>query len=297
MNILITGGTGLVGSALINTIQRKYEHAHIYITTRSAKQNSNDITYINWEQVDWYQNIQHLDLVINLAGASLNNRWTKEYKETIIKSRVESTEKLIPLFKSLNKKPFFISASAVGYYPASKSLTYDEADTFKPFDFLSKTIYLWEQSAHKVEALGVDTAICRFGVVFSNQGGALPLMIKPYQFFVGGNIGDGHQPYSWIHIDDLAESMLYIYDKQLTGIFNMTSPQPVTQQQLGTTIARVIHRPHWTKVPNKVMDIVLGEQSVMVTKGQSVLPDHLLQAGYTFKYPTVQLALEQLYGE
>ncbi|ATD31493.1 TIGR01777 family oxidoreductase [Macrococcoides bohemicum] len=297
MNILITGGTGLVGSALINTIQQKYKHAHIYITTRSDKQSSNGISYISWKKDDWYKAVPQLDLVVNLAGASLNKRWTKEHKETIIKSRIESTEKLIPLFESLNKKPFFISASAVGYYPAAKSLTYDETNTFLPFDFLSKTVYLWEQTARKIESLGVETAICRFGIVFSNQGGALPLMIKPYQFFAGGNIGDGQQPYSWIHIEDLAESMLYIFDKQLTGIFNMTSPQPVTQQQLGTVIARVIHRPHWTKVPNKVMDIVLGEQSIMVTKGQSVLPHHLLQAGYTFKYPNVQLALEQLYGE
>ncbi|MCU7556914.1 TIGR01777 family oxidoreductase [Macrococcus capreoli] len=297
MKILITGGTGLVGTALTQKIQATYVNAQIYITTRNEKQNIDNINYINWSEDDWYKSIPQLDLVINLAGASLNNRWTAQHKDTIIQSRINSTEKLIPLFKLQTKKPFFISASAVGYYPPSQSLTYDENDTFQPFDFLSKTVYLWENAANKITQLGVPTAICRFGVIFSNQGGALPLMIKPYQLMVGGKIGHGNQPYSWIHIHDLVESILYLHQHKATGVFNLTAPHPVTQNQLGKTIAAVINRPHWTITPAKVMVLILGDQSIMVTHGQRVLPTNLLQQNYTFKHPTIKSALEALYGQ
>ncbi|MCE4956568.1 TIGR01777 family oxidoreductase [Macrococcoides caseolyticum] len=297
MNILITGGTGLVGTALTKKILSTYSNAHIYITTRKDQQNTDYITYINWSEDEWYKSIPPLDLVINLAGASLNNRWTEQHKEAIIKSRVESTEKLISLFKLQPNKPFFISASAVGYYPPSQSLIYDEKNTFQPFDFLSKTVYLWEQAAYKITQLGIPTAICRFGVIFSNQGGALPLMMKPYQFMVGGKIGNGYQPYSWIHIDDLVDSILFIYDQQTTGVFNLTAPNPVIQDQLGKTIASVTHKPHWTHTPAKAMNLILGEQSTMITHGQHVLPTHLIQQNYTFKYPTIKSALEDLYGQ
>lgn len=297
MNILITGGTGLIGTTITDRITSIYNNAKIYISTRDDKSNYNNVTYVNWTENQWYTSLPQLDLVINLAGASLNKRWTFAHKEAIIKSRVESTEKLIPLFEAQQQSPFFISASAVGYYPPSKSLTYDERNTFEPFDFLSKTVYLWEQAAHQIEAMNVPTAICRFGVVFSKKGGALPLMMKPYQLMVGGKIGDGEQPYSWIHLDDLVDSMLYIYGQQATGVFNLTAPIPVTQKQLGKEIGKIIKRPHWTIVPNKMMSLILGEQAMMVTKGQFVLPNRLLEIKYDFQYPTIKSALEDLYGE
>ncbi|WP_414051998.1 TIGR01777 family oxidoreductase [Macrococcus animalis] len=297
MNILITGGTGLVGTVLTDRIRFIFNDAHIFIPTRTDKKNHNNITYINWSENQWYTSLPRLDLVINLAGASLNSRWTSEHKDAIIKSRVECTEKLISIFESQQHQPFFISASAVGYYPPSKSLIYDERNTFESFDFLSKTVYLWEQAAHQIEAMNVPTAICRFGVVFSNKGGALPLMMKPYQLIVGGKIGDGDQPYSWIHIDDLVDSMLYIYEQKATGVFNLTAPIPVTQTQLGKEIAKITKRPHWTIVPNKMMSLILGEQSIMVTNGQHVLPNRLLEIKYVFQYPTIKSALNELYGK
>lgn len=297
MNILITGGTGMVGTALTKEILNTYQNAHIFIPTRSDKKNTANISYLNWSEDKWHQEIPQLDLVVNLAGASLNERWTEDHKQKIIKSRVESTEKLLDLFKNQDNKPFFVSASAVGYYPPSESLTYDEQNTFNPFDFLSKTVYLWEQAASKITNLDVPTAICRFGVIFSNQGGALPLMVKPYQLMVGGDIGDGKQPYSWIHIEDLVKSILFIFEKRHTGTFNLTAPSPVTQSHLGKSIAQVLNKPHWTVVPKKIMSLLLGEQAIMITKGQYVLPTHLLEEGYTFKYPEVDKALEDLYGE
>lgn len=292
MKVLITGGTGLVGHALVNV----FDDAEIYILTRSDKASSHRIHYINWSHEGWLDKVPEVDLVINLAGASLNKRWTEEHKEAIVKSRVESTRKLAEYFQ--RSTAFFITASAVGYYPPSKRLTYTERDEFLAFDFLSETVHRWEHEAQKIEAAHhVPTAYCRFGVVFSNEGGALPLMVLPYRLFGGGTIASGRQPYSWIHIDDLARGIKYIYEQQATGIYNMTAPEPVTQQALGQVIAQTIHRPHWTALPAPLFNLVLGEQAIMVTKGQRVLPDHLKEIGFNFTYPTIKQAVEHLYGQ
>lgn len=119
-------------------------------------------------------------------------------------------------------------------------------------------------------------------------------MIKPYQLFAGGPIGKGTQPYSWIHLDDLVDAILYIYKHRLTGIYNLTAPYPVTQQQLGKVIAETIHRPHYFVTPTKLIELLLGEQSIMVTKGQKVLPEKLLAHGFKFSYPNVKIALSDL---
>ncbi|TDM14229.1 TIGR01777 family oxidoreductase [Macrococcus bovicus] len=286
--ILLTGGTGLVGSRLIESADYEF-----YILTRSDKEDSRNVRYINWTNDDYLSSIPEVDLIINLAGASLSKRWTQAHKEAIVDSRVESTKKLGAIIERQQKKPFLISASAVGYYPPAKHLTYTEAHYFEAFDFLSKTVHLWEQAAAQLD---VPTAYCRFGVIFSNQGGALPLMVKPYQLYLGGNIGDGQQVYSWIHIDDLIRALLFIYDQQLTGVYNCTAPQPATQEEVGKAIAEVLHKPHLIPVPETMLKTLLGEQAVMVTEGQRVLPDKLTAAGFRFNYPTIKEAITNLYG-
>lgn len=289
--ILMTGGTGLVGKAL----QQKFSSEdEVYILTRSDKENHDNITYINWDKENYEQYVPDVDLIINLAGASLNQRWTKEHKEAIQISRIESTRKLLPIIDNMQSEPLLISASAVGYYPPSNEVVYSEQDTISPFDFLSETVHLWEKEAKKIEHNGNDVAYVRFGVIFSDKGGALPLMIKPYQLFAGGPIGKGTQPYSWIHLDDLVDAILYIYKHRLTGIYNLTAPYPVTQQQLGKVIAETIHRPHYFVTPTKLIELLLGEQSIMVTKGQKVLPEKLLAHGFKFSYPNVKIALSDL---
>ncbi|TDL98361.1 TIGR01777 family protein [Macrococcus brunensis] len=286
--ILLTGGTGLVGSRLIEMTDHEF-----YILTRSDKEDTAHVNYINWNNDDYLSQIPEVDLIINLAGASLSNRWTQQHKQAIVKSRIESTKKLGPIIEQQQKKPFLISASAVGYYPPAKNLSYTEADRFEAFDFLSKTVHLWEQEAAKLK---VATAYCRFGVIFSNQGGALPIMVKPYQFYIGGNIGDGQQVYSWIHIDDLIRALLFIYDQQLTGIYNCTAPEPATQEEVGKAIAEALHKPHFLPVPEIALKTLLGEQAIMVTDGQRVLPDKLISAGFKFQHPTIKEAITSLYG-
>jgi len=286
--ILLTGGTGLVGTRLIEMANYEF-----YVLTRSDKKDTARVKFINWNNDDYLSQIPEVDLIINLAGASLSKRWTQKYKEAIIKSRVESTKKLRPIIEQQQQKPFLISASAVGYYPPAKHLCYTETNHFEAFDFLSTTVHLWEQEASK---LNIPTAYCRFGVIFSNQGGALPIMVKPYQFYIGGNIGDGQQVYSWIHIDDLIHALLFVYDQRLTGVYNCTAPEPSTQEEVGKAIAEALHKPHFMPVPDIALKTLLGEQAIMVTDGQRVLPDKLTAAGFVFNYPTIKEAITNLYG-
>lgn len=189
MNIVITGGTGLVGTNLVNKLKEQYD---IYVLTRSNRKNKENITYINWAENDWEKEMpEDVYAVINLAGASLQKRWTKEHKKAIISSRVDSTKRLYNYFKHNKAPEVLYNASAVGYYTPSKTKTYDENDICAPNDFLSNVVSLWEGYANYFKKLGTRVVIGRFGVIFSNKGGALPLMMKPYQFFVGGPIGDG----------------------------------------------------------------------------------------------------------
>ncbi|TDM12892.1 TIGR01777 family protein [Macrococcus lamae] len=292
---VISGGSGLVGKALTKKLIA--DDFHVVILSRSYHDNEENISYINWDKEGWEQQMPKADLLINLAGASLNKRWTKEYKKEILKSRLGSTKKLRYYLEQSGDKPYFVNASAVGYYPTTKHLTFTERDVFTPHNFLSEVVCRWENETNAIKEMGIEVACCRFGVILSNEGGALPVMAKPYQFGIGGNIADGRQVLSWIHIDDLTKAVLYIYEHRLTGIFNFTAPVPATQSDFGRALGKAIHRPHWTAVPRPVMNAVLGDQAVMVTEGQRVLPERLLTEGFTFDYPEIQSALNEIYSK
>lgn len=291
MNIVLTGGTGLVGKHIID----KLNDHQIYVLTRQDREDSNRVKYINWEKENYEQYMpKDVDVVINLAGATLQNRWTDKYKETILKSRIETTNKLYEYFKHHNAPKVLFNASAVGYYPPSKTLTYDETDIFMPHDFLSKVVYQWENAAHQFTELGTRVIIGRFGVILDAFGGAFPVMKQPYEYFAGGNLGDGQQWMSWIHIDDLVNAILTLIASSDSGIFNLTSPNPVTQEQLGKAIAHAINRPHYLPAPKFAMKLILGEQSDMVLNTQKVLPNRLEAIGFAFNYPDIALAIRSL---
>ncbi|MBI5971827.1 TIGR01777 family oxidoreductase [Staphylococcus caledonicus] len=293
---LITGGTGMVGSHLVNEIKK--QDAHITILTRSDKQSDEPkVSYINWSKDGWEDQVPNdINIVINLAGATLNKRWTPSYKQLIMKSRIESTQALVNLFAERQHKPdVLFNASAMGYYPPSLHHTYTEKYQTLPFDFLSDVVYQWERFAKGFEDFGTRVILGRFSVILSDDGGALQTMKLPYKFFVGGKLGSGSQWYSWIHIDDLVQAILFTIDNQAArGPFNMASPLPERQNLFGYTLARVMHKPHETWAPSLAMRAVLGEMSTVVLDTQKVLPNKLDALGYKFKYPNLKLALEDL---
>ncbi|MDK9859303.1 TIGR01777 family oxidoreductase [Staphylococcus equorum] len=292
---LITGGTGMVGTQLVEAI--KQSDAHITILTRQDKSTSHPkITYVNWSKTNWESQIPDIDIVINLAGASLMKRWTKEHKQAIMLSRLQSTQALFDLFKNRKQKPsLFFNASAVGYYKPDYDRTYTELYKSLPFDFLSEVVYQWERRARQFESLGTRVVIGRFGMILAEDGGALPLMKLPYEFYLGGKLGSGRQWYSWIHLDDLTRAILYtINNGNAHGVFNFTAPIVEHQNLFGYTLARVTHRPHFTWVPALALRLALGQMSTVVLDTQKVIPNKLQAIDFKFKYPDLKIALEDL---
>lgn len=293
--ILMTGGTGLVGTELVEHYLNN--DSEIYILTRSDRSSDEPlIHYINWSEDNWEQDLPQIDIVINLAGASLNERWTEEHKAAIMNSRIESTNRLYHYFEKQNYAPkVLFNASAVGYYPPSKVVSYDEDDQFLSHDFLSTVVERWEQTALLFDKLGTRVLLGRFGVILSDKGGALPTMVKPYQFFIGGPLGSGKQWMSWIHMEDLIKSITTLIDHEaFKGVYNLCSPHPVQQNDLGRSIGKAIHRPHLIPAPKFALRLILGEQSTIILDVQKVFPKKLLEQGFEFEFPNIDDAINNL---
>lgn len=296
---LISGGTGLIGQQLINKLSTSKTH-HIYILTRTTRHSDNpQITYINWNEESWEQQVPNVDIVINLAGATLSRYWTKGYKQKMMTSRIQSTRALFDLFSTREKAPkVMFNASAIGYYPPSNTAVYTETTQTAPHDFLSEIVYQWERQANHFNQLGTRVIIGRFGLVLSNQGGAWPSMSLPYRFFIGGKLGNGKQPYSWIYIDDLVNAIVYlIHTSDTTGVFNLTAPNPVTQHEFGLKIQQVLKRPHYTRAPQNLLRLLLGEMATLLIDTQYVLPERLTESEFQFQYPHLTQALQALHHD
>lgn len=295
---LITGGTGLVGSHLVNMIKRT--DAHITILTRQDKtSDDSQISYVNWSKENWQQQVPDIDVVINLAGATLNKRWTASHKQAMMVSRISSTQALFELFEGRDHAPeVLFNASAVGYYPPDLYTSYTELFQTLPFDILSDIVYQWERFAKKFETIGTRVVMGRFGLILAEEGGALQTMKLPYKFYVGGKLGSGRQWYSWIHIEDLTNAILFLINNdEAEGPFNLTAPIPERQNLFGYTLARTMHKPHETWVPTSVMRLVLGQMSTVVLDTQKVLPNKLQALGFNFKYSNLKHALDDLVTE
>ncbi|MDQ0227758.1 TIGR01777 family oxidoreductase [Metabacillus niabensis] len=297
MKIVIAGGSGFIGKKLSKLLLD--EGHYIKILTRKAKQSSGNVQYIQWLDgaASPEKEIGDTDVVINLTGVSINDgRWSEKHKKQIYHSRMEATDELLRIISLLPKKPsVFINASAIGIYPASIDAVYTEDSLDVSDDFLGKTVFDWEAKAKQVEAFGVRTVFMRFGVVLGNQGGALPLMVLPYKLFVGGTLGHGKQWVSWIHVADVVRAIHFVMNnEEIKGPVNVTAPTPVQMKDFGKEISSVLHRPHWLPVPSFAMKIVLGQKSALVLEGQHVLPQVLVENGFSFMFPSLHTALEDL---
>lgn len=304
MNILITGGTGFIGSKLTHAF-RKDRH-HVYILTRQEQTTEHPyIHYIkyddsNFDNLDWTEELpEDFDLIYNLAGASLNQKWTEEYKDLILSSRLNMTYMLYKWLDQSGIKPLaFINASAVGYYPTSEIVEYDEFDKLSSSNFLSDVVNRWEAAAAKLETLGIRVVYSRFGLVLDKDNGALPLMEKLYKANIGGNIGTGKQWYSWIHIDDVINALLFTgVNQEVSGPVNVTAPVQVRQHEFSKVLSAILGKPNYFKTPAFLIDKVLGERALLVIEGQKVHPRVLLDNDFKYLYPTLEQAMEDIYSE
>lgn len=297
MNILVTGGTGFIGSKLIDLLKSK-GHT-LTVLSRSESKEENGVHFVQWlhKNSKPEQELTPPDAIVNLAGVSINDgSWSEEHQKKIYESRMEATDELLRILETQNWKPsVFINASAVGIYPTSETHVYTENSPEIAHDFLGKTVHDWEQKASRMKQYGTRVVYTRFGTVFGKGGGALPLISLPYKLFAGGPIGSGQQWISWVHIEDVTRAIYYaITVPSLEGPVNVTAPAPVRMSDLGKAIGAVMHRPHWLPVPSIAMKLTLGKKSKLVLEGQHVLPEKLIESEFTFKFPEVRPALENI---
>ncbi|WFA06117.1 TIGR01777 family oxidoreductase [Bacillus sp. HSf4] len=297
VNIVIAGGTGLIGKHLTKALTAAGHH--VYILSRNPEETEQkNLSYAVWQTrgARPETELPGIDVWINLAGKSLFGRWTETIKAEIANSRIRSVQESARIIQKLSVKPkVFIQASAVGIYGTSLFDTFTEKAPASDQDFLSRTTAAWESEAKQIEALGIRTVYVRFGMVLAKSGGALSKMTLPYSLFAGGRIGSGRQWISWIHIDDAVGIIkTAINDSELSGPLNATAPNPVRMERFGKTIGKVKKRPHWLAVPAFAIKAVLGEMSLLVLKGQRVVPEKCLLNEYRFLYPDLEDALRDL---
>jgi uncharacterized protein len=305
MQVIIAGGSGLIGRELTNKLVADGDK--VVILSRNPEKVMGmpaGVSVLPWDGKtlqDWVQQLDHTEAVINLTGENLSgkgfppSRWTKERKVSLVQSRVNSgivLSKAIGM--SASKPSVFVQASGIGHYGTKQTKALVEGDQAGD-DYLAKLTKDWEASSQTVEEMGVRRIIIRNGVVLSAQGGALPLLLLPYKLWVGGRMGNGKQVYSWIHIaDEVAAIDFLIKNPATEGIFNLTSPNPLTNDEFGKMIGKVMKRPHYFPVPAFAMRLALGEVASMVLEGQRVLPHRLMELGYQFIFPKLDDALNDL---
>lgn len=295
MQILVTGGTGLIGRALIP----KLEHHEITVLTRSPEKARHVLpSKVHLiKNIDEIEDISQFDAIINLAGEPIvDKRWSEQQKGIICASRWGITEKLVQRILEAETPPHtFISGSAVGYYSDQGDKIIDESLTVDATDFAHSVCSNWEKIAMRADSDKTRVCILRTGIVLSKSGGALKKMLLPYQFGMGGPIGDGKQYFPWIHIDDMVGGIVHLLEHADTrGAFNLTAPEPVTNKEFSQNLAATLKRPHFLFTPKFAISLMLGEAGQLLFDSQRAVPRALENSGYSFQYPSVGPALENI---
>mgnify|MGYP000495306763 CR=1 FL=1 len=309
MKIVIAGGSGFVGQHVSRLLIHSGHEVMLLSRQSSENISLNNIhaRHIQWDgcsQGAWTRECEGADVVINLSGAPIaDKRWTAKRKRELIDSRVVSTRALGEAIRRWETKPHtFLTASGIGYYGAQGATKVDE--TFPPGDgFLADLCVKWENAAQQIETADLRVLQVRFGMVLGLDGGALPKMIFPFQWFLGGPILPGTQFVSWIHQQDLAQLILFLISHpsivshpSIQGPVNAVAPNPVTMQDFCQALGKAMNRPSWFPVPEFVLETALGELASMLTTGQRVEPQQALQNGFSFAYPTLSAALDEIFS-
>lgn len=300
MKILITGATGLVGKELTKLILSKNHTIH-YLTTSKTKIEDtpeNKGFYWNLKQNFIDENcIIGVDVIVHLAGANIANRWTKEYKNEILESRILSSQLLFDLVKkNPNSIKQLICASGTAIYPESYTKVYDETTTESDEGFLSNVVQQWEEGVDVFEELGIKVCKLRTGIVFSKNGGALPQMVKPIQMGFGAALGNGKQIQSWIHINDLVALYFFAIENALSGVFNAVSPEPVSNQELTKIIASTLGKPLFLpNIPKFILRFMLGEMSSILFSSKLLSAQKIIALGFNFKFPKAKQAISDIF--
>ena len=299
--VLITGGSGLIGRALTQLlIDKGFTVRHL---GRSPSKSIQNVEIFRWDtarmEID-EKCIVGVDSIINLAGEGIAEKaWTHKRKQQIVKSRTASLELLHDLLKSHTNHQVktFISSSAVGHYGDRKDEVLTE-ESEPGTDFMANTCLAWERAADKIMSPGIRLVKFRTGVVLTEDGGALPKLAKPIKLGVGASLGSGKQWVPWIHMEDAVNMLLFALENEdIQGVYNMTAPFPVTNQELTRAIARRLEKPLWLpRVPELALRILLGEMSRVVLNSHRTSADRIVESGFKFKFPKIEGALTDIYA-
>ena len=286
MNILILGGTGFVGGYLEPFLS---ELGHtVTVLGREAFE----------EGFDLVGQVNNRDMLINLSGENIGQRWSESYKKALVESRVLTSKKLAEAHQACSNPPKrILAASAIGIYPESDcSQPFDES--FNPLEVEDKTNFLatlgqsWEQASLQ---LNPKPVIMRFGVVLGKQGGALAKMLPPFKFGLGGPVAGGQQCFSWIHIHDLARAVEYLIEHpEIEGAVNLTAPTPLSNYEFGKALASELRRPYLIPLPLWQLKLMFGEGAQVLTYSSAIVPTRLLEAGFKFEFTTASAALKDI---
>lgn len=302
MHILITGGTGFIGQAFINTFQADYDFTVLTRDVANAQHifsgiNHGHITFIS--QLSELANSIHIDAVINLAGSPIMDKmWSDKHKHVLESSRWELTQQLVDLISTKTLSPnVFISGSAIGVYGRQGDTIIDETHTEHYPEYASHLCEHWEEIARTACPL-TRTVILRTGIVLDKNKGALQKMAWPFKLGLGGPIGKGEQYMSWIHITDMVAAINYLLtNDDLHGSFNLTAPNPVTNREFSNQLAVCFGKKARFTAPTLLLRMLLGERADLIIYGQRVLPQRLIEAGFTFHSDSLAQALSVIYAD
>lgn len=300
MKIFVTGGTGFVGRYVTRRLSESGHEAFILARfPLRAKESVSWATIIEGDPRkpgEWQQKVAESDAVINLAGSSIFTVWTDSARKSILDSRIVTTRNLVDALSVSGKEKILINASAVGYYGSRMDDEILDENAPHGDEFMSQICVEWEDEAKKAVQLGTRVALCRFGIVLGRGGGALAIMLPVFRYLLGSSMGSGRQWMSWIHQEDLFNIFsLLLSNREISGPVNCVAPNPVRNAEFAKILALTLGRPALLPaVPGFLLRTLLGEFANVVLKGQRVIPKRLMETGFSFRFPTLQQALEDL---
>ncbi|MBZ0319673.1 MAG: TIGR01777 family oxidoreductase [Anaerolineae bacterium] len=300
MRVIITGGTGLIGSALAKSLLADGHEVIVLSRNPGSAKIEPGVRIENWTARSgdgWSSLINSDTAIVNLAGTGIGDkRWSEGRKKLILESRVNAGAAVVDAIEKASEKPrVVIQSSAVGYYgtPGDQLLTEDSP---AGEDFLADVCKQWEDSTKAVESMGVRRVIIRSGVVLSMDGGAFPRMLLPFKLMVGGPIGNGSHWFPWIHIDDEIKAIRFLIENEgAKGVFNVMAPNPLTNGDFTHEVGKVMQKPAVIPVPKLALQMMFGEMAIILIEGQRAVPKRLQEHHFEFAYPTVEPALKNLF--
>jgi uncharacterized protein (TIGR01777 family) len=300
MKIFLIGGTGFIGRLMVASfIEKGYEVTLLVSSNKKEEVFNQNLEVITGDPTlpgEWQKNMGTHDIVINLAGTSIFQRWNKRIKDEIYTSRITTTVNIVKGLKNYNKEiKHFFNASGVGYYGYHQEALFDE-ESPPGNSFLAMVARDWEQEALKAQALGVRTVLCRFGIVMGRGGGALKNMLPLFKMHCGGTWGNGKQWFTWIHESDVINGLYFLlHQKCIEGPVNFTAPHPVQNRELTECMRDVLQcKSILPAIPGVLIKLLLGEFSEVFLKGQRAIPGKLVDNGYTFYFSDLRECLIDL---